>query len=231
MFISIQRYAFEWLSFPIVILLLAVALFGVLRPTLRALIDARRNKTPGQGLRLVKPAAGERPDILFTLAVLALFGVTLASSFPWPGDAKLMPWAVAWTGIAFAAMHLSGRFVAEGAHPATRPEAAQPPGGHGETTDLVGTIRNLPAPVMLARSGNFLCWLVVYMILTLLVGLLPAMFVFLIGYMRLQGRESWKLSPSPPAPWPISSSTGSSPWSGPNPISATGCRCSGRTIR
>ncbi len=34
----------------------------------------------------------------------------------------------------------------------------------------------------------------IYKGLTARIGLLPAMFVFLVAYMRLQGRESWSVS-------------------------------------
>ena len=195
MFISIQRYAFEWLSFPIVLIMLALALIGVLRPTIRGFVDSRRKRMGGQSLRLVRPDAKDKPDAIFTVLVLALFCAILATSFPWPGDAKLMPWAVAWTGIAFAAMHLLGRFVSYEQAPAEAgPDAIQAPGGDGEISDLDGNIRKLPLRDLLARSGNFLGWLILYMVLTALIGLLPAMFVFLMGYMRIQGRESWKVS-------------------------------------
>ena len=45
---------------------------------------------------------------------------------------------------------------------------------------------------MLARAGGFFGWCLFYLGATAVIGLLPAMLVFLIGCIRLQGRESWK---------------------------------------
>ncbi|NQV54500.1 MAG: tripartite tricarboxylate transporter permease, partial [Rhodospirillales bacterium] len=55
MFISIQRYEFEWLSFPIVMALLAFALVGILRPTLRAYLESRRAPKARRSFRFAAP--------------------------------------------------------------------------------------------------------------------------------------------------------------------------------
>ena len=61
-------------------------------------------------------------------------------------------------------------------------------------TGIVDHIAALATREMLRRAGNFLGWCLLYLALTALIGLLPAMFVFLVSYMRFQGRESWRLT-------------------------------------
>jgi len=47
---------------------------------------------------------------------------------------------------------------------------------------------------VLARASAFFGWCLFYLFATVLIGLLPAMLVFMICYMRLQGRESWEIT-------------------------------------
>ncbi|MBT7233490.1 MAG: tripartite tricarboxylate transporter permease [Rhodospirillaceae bacterium] len=195
MFISIQRYDFEWLSFPIVMVLLAFALVGILRPTVRSYLEGRRQPKARRSFRFVRPSPKERPDTVFTGIVIVFFSTAILSSLFWELEAKLMPWAVAWAGIGFGLMHFIGRFISFGAE---APKAAagnietHDPGG--DTTGIVDHIAALTTREMLRRAGNFLGWCLLYLALTALIGLLPAMLVFLVSYMRFQGRESWRMT-------------------------------------
>ena len=44
------------------------------------------------------------------------------------------------------------------------------------------------------RGGGFLAWCLLYLGLTAVIGMLPAMIVFLFTYLRFGGRESMSLS-------------------------------------
>ncbi len=195
MFISIQRYDFEWLTFPIVVILLAFALVGILRPTVRTYLASRRQPAVERNFRFVKPGRAERPDAIFTAIVLAFFSAAILSSLNWEFEAKLMPWSVAWAGIGFGLLHFAGRFVSFAGETPKKPEGET--GAHSEKKDIPDIVENiaaLPTREMLGRAGIFLMWCLIYLGLTALIGLLPAMFVFLVAYMRLQGRESWSVS-------------------------------------
>src|SRR5215471_160766 len=70
MFISIERYGYSWLSRPVVIVLLALAIVGLTRPLLQ---DVRRQGGVRRMLRSFR-APAFRPSQLFTMFMLAVIG-------------------------------------------------------------------------------------------------------------------------------------------------------------
>ncbi|NQV57402.1 MAG: tripartite tricarboxylate transporter TctB family protein [Rhodospirillales bacterium] len=105
-----------------------------------------------------------------------------------------MPWSVAWAGIGFGLMHFTGRFVSFGGEAQHKPADVIEAHAGEDLTGIVENIAALPTREMARRAANFLAWCLLYLALTALVGLLPAMFIFLVAYMRFQGKESWRLS-------------------------------------
>jgi TctA family transporter len=186
--ISTQRYEFQWLFFPIVMILLVLALVGILRPAFEALMASRKRRAQGARMRLGGLKPQDRGDILLALLVLALFAGALVVSWAWEFDAKLMPAAVAWGGLIFTLLHIGSRFIHTGG--LQRGLQAES-GGHAD--DLSG-LGNIPANTIAMRAVLFLGWIFFYLVMAALVGLLPAMLVFLVAYMRFDGRESWGMS-------------------------------------
>ncbi len=60
--------------------------------------------------------------------------------------------------------------------------------------DTGADFSDLSTRTMLARAGVFFAWSLFYLGVAALIGMLPAMLVFLISYIRFHGRESWKLA-------------------------------------
>ncbi|MCC2098188.1 MAG: tripartite tricarboxylate transporter permease [Hyphomicrobiales bacterium] len=185
--ITVQRYDFAWLKFPIVAALLLLTLIGILRPTIAALMASRKRRAEGVRMKLGAMKPEDRGDAVFGLLVVALFAAALVISWTWEFDAKLMPATVAWAGLIFALMHIVGRFV----H--TTGASLQPAGDHGEASIGSG-LQNLPARTVSVRALIFLAWLLFYLGSAALIGLLPAMLIFLVAYMRFDGKESWFMS-------------------------------------
>jgi TctA family transporter len=183
--ISVQRYDFQWLLFPIVLILLLFTLVGIARPAISAILESRKRRSAGGRLQLGAMRHEDRGDMIFSVLLAALFTVALVISWPWEFDAKLMPATVAWGGLIFALIHIASRFV----H--TRGLQHQAAGGHG--TDLSG-LGDLPPNTIVARALVFLGWTFFYLVATALIGLLPAMLVFLVCYMRFDSKESWFMS-------------------------------------
>ena len=92
-------------------------------------------------------------------------------------------------------------------HPAHESTEASPE--KGEKADLhfdtSADFKGMTRKEMLSRAGAFFGWCLFYLAATALIGLLPAMLLFLIGYIRFVGREPWKttLSVTLP-PWILS---------------------------
>jgi TctA family transporter len=187
LWISVLRYDFDWLGFPIVATLLALTFFGLVRPAVRNYRQSKKQTRAPVRLDLQwrKPAG----DAWFAWAALLLFVVVIAASARWEFGAKLIPQAAAWAGLMFTVIHLAGRLVRiDATARATAAAASQTSGSADSEFD------DIPSATIISRAGVFFGWCIGYLAMTALIGLLPAMFLFLVGYMRFQGRESWRLS-------------------------------------
>ena len=185
--ITVQRYDFEWLKFPIVAALLLLTLVGILRPTITAIMAGRRRRAEGARMTLGGLRPQDRGDTVFAILVVILFAVALLISWPWEFDAKLMPATVAWAGLIFAVMHIAGRFI----H--TSGGTVQSASGHHDD-HADSMLATLPGHTVGMRALMFLGWLLFYLGCAAVIGLLPAMLVFLVAYMRFDGKENWAMS-------------------------------------
>jgi hypothetical protein len=59
--------------------------------------------------------------------------------------------------------------------------------------DIQADYGDLSVRAIFVRAANYFAWLLAFFAVGYLVGLLPAMFIYLIGYMRFEGRERWKM--------------------------------------
>ncbi len=74
--------------------------------------------------------------------------------------------------------------------------------GGGAKEDVIASLHldlsvedeGITTKVMLTRAFIYLAWLLGFVVLAALFGMLPAVFLFVILYMRIEGKESWKLT-------------------------------------
>ena len=72
-----------------------------------------------------------------------------------------------------------------------------PPGEAGKPRaedvhfDIQADYGDLPVRTIFMRAGVYFGWLLFFFGAAALVGILPAMVLFLVGYMRFEGKESW----------------------------------------
>jgi TctA family transporter len=102
LFISVERYNLEWLSRPIVLGLLALAIVGLLRPLLQ---DARRQAS-FQGFLHAFGRPAFRLDQLFYVFLIGLLGWMVVVSLDWPVNAKIVPLVVGGMALIFAVASL-----------------------------------------------------------------------------------------------------------------------------
>ncbi len=62
--------------------------------------------------------------------------------------------------------------------------------------DLSVQDEGITTKVMLTRAFTYLAWLLGFVGLAAMFGMLPAVFMFVILYMRIEGKEPWKLTMS-----------------------------------
>jgi len=191
MFISFQRYGTDWLSRPIVIGVFAVTAYSLLKPIATDLLRRRREATS-------KLTFAFQPDRItaatwFNVAVLAFFLAAIIGSWQWDFGAKLVPQVVGWLGLLLAGWQLFwGLFVtSQSIGPAGVLEKAE---AETHTFDVGSDLDHLTLAETRRRAVRYFGWCFFILVAALLVGLLPAMLIFLIGYMRFEAKERWTMT-------------------------------------
>ncbi|MCH8138604.1 MAG: tripartite tricarboxylate transporter permease [Proteobacteria bacterium] len=200
MFISVTRYGADWLSRPWVMVIFAMTLYGILAPIVRGY--RARGRAPSGGRVFGFQRQNLNPDMAFCLAVIGLFGACIYLSSDWEFAAQLVPQVVGWAGVIFTGVLLiSGLFVAPGEKPAT---AGANPTGPGESQEARGQsdmhfdiqvdFGDLSKRTILTRAATYFAWCLFFLGAAAVVGILPALLLFLIGNIRFEGKESWKMT-------------------------------------
>ncbi len=182
MFISVQAFGVNFLTRPIVMAILALTLVGLIRPVLRARKEKRRIDLSGYAF---KPESLRQPATWFAGLFVLFFGYVLVTSYGWEFGARIVPQIIAAAGFVCAALQLAatmvGRPVPSGA---IQPEAAR-------IMDIESSFEGLDDRTIARRAVEAFGWLVFLLVAGLLVGLLPAIFLFMVGYMRFGSGERW----------------------------------------
>ncbi len=198
MFISVELFGARWLLQPVVAFMFAVSLYGILRPIVRGYI-ARSRRTGGKRVFGLQ-RQNLNPDMGFAVLVVLFFVACLAVSWEWPFGAKLVPQSIAWAGVLFAGtLVLSGLFVAPGeSQPAAEGAATS---GQSQAVaqedihfDIQADYGDLSVGEIFRRAAIYFGWCLFFFGAASLIGLLPAMGLFLIGYIRFEGKESWMMT-------------------------------------
>jgi TctA family transporter len=190
MFISIERYGVSWMLRPVVVVMFFMAGLSLLRPLLA---DVRSHG----GLKAMVSQWGHPQfavNNLFAAALLCLFVVMLGESFEWSFAARIIPSIVGTGAILFCALSLINDVF--GLH--ERQGAAAPgAGGQGSQKihmDIASKTAHLPGKTILTRGFLFFGWMAGFAACMALIGLIPTVPVFIISFMRIEGREPWKIA-------------------------------------
>lgn len=197
MFISIERYGVNWMIKPFVLGMFALAALSLLGPLLQ---DIRGHG----GLRKMVSSWGHpvfSTDNLFPAALLILFAVMLSQSLDWAFAARIVPTIVGVGAILFCGISLANEVF--GAHEpvgaAAAAEGGDTPGGEAPKRpkkihmDIASKTAHLPGVTVLTRGFLFFGWMAAFMSMMWLIGLIPTVPIFIISYMRLEGREKWRV--------------------------------------
>ena len=110
--------------------------------------------------------------------LLGFFIFILIASQDFREAARIFPVTIAWAGIAVALLELARQVVSGFAREAE------------DFTDLSDEARDDPARHYRA-SGNILLWLMGFIVLVAVFGLIPAIVVFILGMLRFQFDVPW----------------------------------------
>ncbi len=187
MFISIQRYGVSWMIRPFVVVMFIMAGLSLLRPLLA---DVRSHG----GVKRMVSQWGHPMfsyENLFAAALLCLFVVMLGEFFEWSFAARIIPTIVGSGAILFCALSLINDVF--GMH--------ERDGGGGVIAekskkihmDIASKTAHLPAKIILTRGFLFFGWMAGFAACMALIGLIPTVPLFIVAFMRLEGREPWKI--------------------------------------
>ena len=201
MFISVERYGADWLLFPIVAVVFTITLYGILNPIVRGYIARARSNARSEGSVFGFQPASLNPDTAFTFLVAAMFATCLAISSQWEFGARLIPQVVGWAGLLFTVWLIISTMFVRPAAPAAAPAAgdaqlamagdAFKTGPQEVHFDIQADYGDLDVSTIFGRAAVYFGWLLFFFGAAAVVGILPAMFLFLAGYIHFEGKESW----------------------------------------
>ncbi|AMN44652.1 tripartite tricarboxylate transporter permease [Rhodoplanes sp. Z2-YC6860] len=191
MFISIERYGYSWLTRPVVIILLALAVIGLVRPFLT---DVRRQGGV-KGMLSNFQAPHFKPQHLFTMFFIVMVGAMVVAAQSWAFAAKLVPMIVGIIALVVAGLSLFNELCRKPAAAAdgSLAEQAQHEVEQKIHMDLESDTGHLPLRTIIERSARFYGYLLGFMASMAVIGLIPTAAIFVVLFMRVEGPERWKL--------------------------------------
>ena len=201
MFISVERYGAEWLYTRwIVVVMLLLTFWGIMSPLIKDWRERRKRGETRAASSFGFKKSGFDLDLLFTAVIAGLFTSALIISADWEFGAKLVPHVVGYIALIILALHaFSKLFYQRGQRQATvRDGSGQEVKQDLEETDVHFDITvdfgDLSLETIWRRALAYFGWCFFFFGAASVIGLLPAMFFFMAGYMRFWGKESWTMT-------------------------------------
>jgi len=185
MSISIMRYDFEWLARPGVVVLLALAVTVLISPLIKRLRHGGLSSLVPHGRAIF------RTEDLLYLVFIVIAGYLWIEVQQLSFSARIGPTWVGGTMIAAASLSLVYQiFVARdvGGESPRRTRA----GIHMDVESAHDA--TVPTRTVVLRGALFFGWLLGFLGSMALLGLIPTVPLLIISFMRLEGREPWRLS-------------------------------------
>lgn len=186
MFISVSRYGLEWLTRPIVMFLLIVTAITLLSPVVR---DFRKRRAQGGGKMFGRPKFA-LVDIFPILIICALIPLLIEAT-AWPSFARLGPVILAVSTLFFVSLSLLNQVLRRGAPKDATVEGGGNSGVNLSHLDVTSDFFDETTGTVILRGMSFFGWLVGFIIGFAVVGIFVTIPVFLISFMRIEGREGW----------------------------------------
>jgi TctA family transporter len=189
MFISIERYGVSWMLRPVVVVMFIMAGLSLLRPLLQ---DVRSHG----GLKKMVSQWG-RPQFavnnLFAVALLCLFIAMLGASLQWSFAARIIPSIVGTGAILFCTLGLINDVFGLHERQGAAAAGTDNQGSQKIHMDIASKTAHLPGKIIVTRGFLFFGWMVGFAACMALIGLIPTVPVFIISFMRFEGREPWRI--------------------------------------
>jgi TctA family transporter len=190
MFISIERYGVSWMLRPLVMVMFAMSILTLTRPMLQ---DIREH----HGIKAMLSNFGTprlTSDNLFPAALITIFVVMLVQSSHWGFEAKIIPSIVGFIALITCSVSLANDIFSKqhGLGVIGLADKAKAVVTQKIHMDIASKTGHLSGHIILIRGFVFFGWMVAFLGSMATIGLLPTVPVFVIAYMRLEGREQYR---------------------------------------
>ncbi|WP_321931222.1 tripartite tricarboxylate transporter permease [Paraburkholderia guartelaensis] len=182
MTISFVRYGTEWLTRPVVMVLLTLAALVFFKPLFNALRSG--------GLARMRPS-GKIVLKLEDLVYVFFIGIgvyMLVTAQGWLLMARIGPTVIASILVIAGTLSLAYKVFVIPAQAGTKAGG----GIHMDVSSDHG--EKLSNKVTLIRAARFFGWFVAFLVCMSLIGMIPTVPIMIVAFMRVEGGESWKLS-------------------------------------
>ncbi len=196
MFISVERYGTEWL-FPtsfanvryVVIFMFLLSIYGLVRPLMK---EWRMAGGVGGIMSEFNPVPKIDVQSLFYLFFIGIFGYAMWEASGWNHDARIVPNIVGYFGLGVISLSMINHVFRR----APEHEEGSPEAEVRKTLHLDLTVRGpkMDPKTLATRSLTYMAWLLAFLLSSALVGILFTVFLFVIAYMRIEGKEPWKMT-------------------------------------
>jgi TctA family transporter len=182
LFLSLDGYGLDWITFPSVLGLFALIVLGVFYPVFQRWREKKNKPRYKQLAETAEPQAREPAAVsiwlpIFSLSVAALFAWALWQSWAWPLRPGLFPWVVGFLGLPLAFLQLN--------------------------LDVAGAVKSIgrgmvkardPEAVRLARETvKISAWILAYFVAIWLLGFSIAIAVMTFLYLKV-AKERWLIT-------------------------------------
>jgi hypothetical protein len=176
---------------PIMKVILILAFVGLLRPFIA---DMKRQGGIARMLTSFQGPTYHSPQ-LFTMFFIVVMSALMFAALPWDFSAKIVPLVVGGIGVFVAAVSLFNDMCRKPTAAAGESlgDKAQHMVGEKIHMDLTSDTGHLPVHTIMRRAAIFFGYLLAFMAAMAVIGLIPTVAVFVIVFMRLEGRERWSL--------------------------------------
>jgi TctA family transporter len=191
LFISVERYGISWFMRPIVAILFVMAILGLTRPLLQDV----RNHGGLKRMFTSFQAPHFHVSQLFTIFMLGIILAMVIAATRWEFSAKIVPLVVGGVGVTLAALSLLNEMCRKETD--TSPEGIAEKAQHEVEEkihmDLTSDTGHLPVREIIIRAAWFFGYLIGFMAVMAVIGLIPTVAVFVVFFMRYEAQERWSL--------------------------------------
>jgi len=192
LFISVERYGIEWMARPVVAIMFIMAFLGLVKPFIQDV------KIQG-GIKKMVTQFGTphfRYSQLFTGFFLVMLASMLWIAKSWNFDARIVPMIVGGIGATMVTISLLNEIFrsAKAKHVEGLAEAAEHEVEEKIHMDLDSGTSHLSRKEVIGRAALFFGYLVGFMAVMSVIGLIPTAGLFVVLFMRYEGKERWRLT-------------------------------------